>query len=175
MIEDKIPISTRLGCAFADFWITCFIFGILSIVIRHIINLISGNNYEKSLDIAFSYFIAFIVLNKDIFNGQSFMKSILGLQVVDKKTGNVASELHCAIRNTTMLLWPIEAVVLLFSPTRRLGDLIAGTKLIAVERRSSKQWLANVKSKKFSSSSAIALLFGVSFVIFLWFLVRNFT
>jgi uncharacterized RDD family membrane protein YckC len=67
---------------------------------------------------------------KDILNGRSIAKRILKLQVVDNTTGQPASPLKCFIRNLLCVLWPIEVIVAMTNPERRLGDRIAGTKVI---------------------------------------------
>jgi uncharacterized RDD family membrane protein YckC len=67
---------------------------------------------------------------KDIINGRSIAKRILKLQVVDNSTGQPASPLKCFVRNLFCILWPIEVIVALTNPERRLGDRIAGTKLV---------------------------------------------
>jgi uncharacterized RDD family membrane protein YckC len=67
---------------------------------------------------------------KDILNGRSIAKRILKLQVVDNTTGQPASPLKCFVRNLLCVLWPIEVIVAMTNPERRLGDRIAGTKLI---------------------------------------------
>lgn len=68
---------------------------------------------------------------KDSINGQSIAKRILRLQVIDNATGKVAGPLRCFIRNITILVWPVEAIIALTDPGRRLGDRLAGTKLVA--------------------------------------------
>jgi uncharacterized RDD family membrane protein YckC len=70
----------------------------------------------------FSFF-----LNKDIYFGKSVGKHFTGLMVVSVRTGNPASPIQCSVRNLFILLWPLEALVLLLSPKRRIGDLVAGT------------------------------------------------
>lgn len=67
---------------------------------------------------------------KDIVNGRSIAKRILKLQVVDNKTGQVASPLQCYVRNIFCVLWPIEVIVAMINTSRRLGDRVAGTKLV---------------------------------------------
>ena len=67
---------------------------------------------------------------KDNINGRSIAKRILKLQVVDNKTGEVASPLKCFIRNLLCVLWPIEVIVAMVNPNRRLGDRLAGTRLV---------------------------------------------
>jgi uncharacterized RDD family membrane protein YckC len=70
-----------------------------------------------------------IYLNKDIFRGRSLGKWILKMQVLNNKTGLAASPVRCVLRNVTQFIWPIEGLITLFSPGRRLGDLIAGTRI----------------------------------------------
>ncbi|SEG09282.1 RDD family protein [Algoriphagus boritolerans] len=70
---------------------------------------------------------------KDCINGRSIAKRILKLQVVDNSTGQVASPLKCFIRNMFIIIWPIEGIIALTNPSRRLGDRVAGTKLIVFD------------------------------------------
>ncbi len=67
---------------------------------------------------------------KDIINGRSIAKRILKLQVVDNSTGQPASPIKCFVRNLLCVLWPIEVIVAMTNTERRLGDRIAGTKLV---------------------------------------------
>jgi len=67
---------------------------------------------------------------KDIINGRSIGKRILKLQVVDNKTGEVASPLQCFVRDIFCILWLIEVIVAITNTSRRLGDKVAGTKLV---------------------------------------------
>ena len=74
-----------------------------------------------------------IYFNKDLFNGQSPAKRILKLQVIDDMTGYPASPLKCLMRNCTMMFWPLEVLLLLKNPGKRLGDKIAGTSVVYTE------------------------------------------
>lgn len=67
---------------------------------------------------------------KDIINGRSIAKRILKLQVVDNTTGQPASPIKCFVRNLLCVIWPVEVIVAMTNTERRLGDRIAGTKLI---------------------------------------------
>jgi uncharacterized RDD family membrane protein YckC len=67
---------------------------------------------------------------KDIVNGRSISKRILKLQVVDNKSGQVATPLQCFVRNIFCIIWPIEVIVAMTNTSRRLGDKVAGTKLV---------------------------------------------
>jgi hypothetical protein len=70
---------------------------------------------------------------KDCFLGRSPAKRILKLQVVDNTSGKVASPIKCFIRDIFCIIWPVEVIVALVNPNRRIGDFIAGTKLIPYE------------------------------------------
>ena len=87
-----------------------------------------SNWYVYVLNIGFALYFC-----KDSIGGQSPSKRIFKFQVVDNKTGEIASPLRCLVRNIFILLWPIEAILLLINPARRLGDMVAGTKVIIVD------------------------------------------
>lgn len=69
------------------------------------------------------------LLNKDMFFGQSIGKHFVGLRVLHSRSGKAAGPIRCLVRNLFLLLWPIEVLFLLLSPKRRIGDIIAGTKV----------------------------------------------
>jgi len=71
---------------------------------------------------------------KDSFNGRSIGKRIMRLQVVQSETNLAASPLRCFVRNLSLLLWPIEMIVILVRPGRRMGDFIANTKIVDYNR-----------------------------------------
>jgi hypothetical protein len=67
---------------------------------------------------------------KDIINGRSIAKRILKLQLVNNSTGEIASPIRCLVRNIFCIIWPIEVIVSMITPSRRIGDRVAGTKLV---------------------------------------------
>lgn len=67
---------------------------------------------------------------KDMVNGRSLSKRILKLQLVDNNTGEVASPLQCLVRNLFCIIWPVEFIVALANTGRRIGDRVAGTRLV---------------------------------------------
>lgn len=75
-----------------------------------------------------------LYLCKDSFNGRSFGKLVMGLQVVNNETGEAASPLRCLVRNLFIVLWPLEVLVTLAQPERRIGDLVAGTRVAAYDK-----------------------------------------
>ena len=91
----------------------------------------------------------FIYLNKDFFRGKSGGKRILGYQVINLKTNKPASEFQCFIRNLTIPVWPIEVLVGLINPERRIGDFIANTKVIQSEKEKINSIWFDLKNVKF--------------------------
>ena len=73
-------------------------------------------------------FCVFIIYFKDVFAGQSIGKRIMKLKVVclDNKRPNI---IVLIIRNITLLIWPIEALLVLLDKPR-IGDIIAKTKVV---------------------------------------------
>jgi uncharacterized RDD family membrane protein YckC len=70
---------------------------------------------------------------KDSINGRSIGKRIFKIQVVDNTTEEAASPVKCFVRNIFCVIWPVEVIAALINPGRRLGDRIAGTKIIAYD------------------------------------------
>jgi len=88
-----------------------------------------------------SIFAFSLYFNKDAINGRCIGKRAFNFQVIDIKTNAPASSLKCLIRNITVILWPIEVIVSMINTSRRLGDLIAGTRLSSYEPTTEKHSL----------------------------------
>lgn len=94
---------------------------------------VSHEQTNSSLFNDFNYFLLIgfaLYFTKDSINGRSIAKRIFKLQVVENSTGRVASPIRCLIRNLLIIIWPIEVIVCLANPSRRLGDFIAGTRVV---------------------------------------------
>lgn len=77
--------------------------------------------------------ILFVILNKDIASGMSAGKRTFGFKIIDSQTKKEASKLQCMLRNVTMMLWPLEVIITLINPKRRIGDFIAKTEVVETE------------------------------------------
>jgi len=110
-----------------DFFIICAFAGVVGIPIS-VIGFFSKRYFDIDVKWITGIIIFGIGLNKDYFRGKSIAKRAFGF-VVLKKNGSSATRLQCFIRNTTILLAPLEVFISLFSRQRRLGDLLAGTKI----------------------------------------------
>ncbi len=74
-------------------------------------------------------------------------KRHFGYQIVDVKTNSPASELQCVIRNSTMIIWPVEIIVSMFNSKRRLGDFIARTKLVDKDKEAPELIMSEIAEK----------------------------
>lgn len=65
-------------------------------------------------------------------NGQSWAKRLLGMAVVDARTGAPCSLGQSFVRNFLLaVLGPLDWIFILGGEKRRLGDLAAGTQVVA--------------------------------------------
>ena len=123
-----MKLATRLGSMILDHLIMCCIGVVLGIPF-----FIIGFFVKRYLNLNVTFIVGILVFIiyfcKDILNGKSPAKRLLGLQVIDLKTGQPASKIKTIIRNITIPLFPLEVLYTLFSKNRRIGDLLAGTKV----------------------------------------------
>ncbi len=111
-----------------------------------------------------------LVFFKDCINGQSTAKRLIKLQVVDNITGAIATPIQCFLRNLTVLIFPLEVLIIFAQPDRRIGDKIAGTKLVSYNRLTNNKPERSLKKYilPLALSYAIfaALAFGLSKISF---------
>lgn len=137
MTEQKTNAGTRLGSMFLDHIAMSFI-AMIFFVPGMAVGLSSAfeishepNNPDILGGFIYVALIGFaLYLCKDSIHGRSIGKRVSKLQVVDHKSGHVASPIQCFVRNIFCLVWPIEAMVVLASPSRRIGDRVAGTRVV---------------------------------------------
>lgn len=132
----KVSTGTRFATMLLDHFIMTFVITIIAApgVVYDMIQTFGDAGAPPKLFLGNYYLNIFafsLYFNKDIILARSPAKRVLKLQVVDVKTGKPASPVRCLFRNITLVLWPIEAIVALANPERRIGDFIAGTKLMA--------------------------------------------
>lgn len=169
MTEQKVNSGTRFGSMILDLFIMTMIAMIFFIpgMISGFANAFTISHEQTNPDIfgGMSYFglIGFaIYFCKDCVNGRSIAKRILKLQIVDNTTGQVASPLKCFVRNIFCILWPIEAIVALINPSRRIGDQVAGTRLIIFD-----QALEQPKLNFGQIAIALGLAYGFMIIVML--------
>lgn len=142
------PRIKRILSMFLDHCIMCLLIVPLGFLIFGLGALMKDNlNNEIGMVLIFIPF--FVYLNKDFFNAKSPAKRILGFQIIDRKTNNPANELQCFVRNLTICVaWPLEVIVGLINPERRIGDFLANTKVIISEKEKLKSIWSDLRNTK---------------------------
>lgn len=173
MNEQKVNSGTRLAAMFIDHFIMTFAMMIFAIpgMITSFAKAFNVGHDQPETDIfgysAYIMLIGFAVYwCKDSINGRSPAKRILKLQVVDNATGIAASPIKCWVRSIFLVLWPLEAIVALINPNRRIGDFVAGTKVVPFQP-------GTVKQKVNWRGTAIALLLAYAVIGIPFYLVKS--
>ena len=131
----KPDAGTRLGSMLLDHFIMSVIASVVMIPAMIPIFTQAFNVSHDPADFDFikigffAYAGAALYFCKDGFNGRSLAKRALNLQVVDQDSGHPASPYKCFIRNIFCIFWPVEVIATLINPARRIGDIIAGTRV----------------------------------------------
>jgi uncharacterized RDD family membrane protein YckC len=163
---DKL-LSTRLQSISLDFsyilsLLIPFIIVIIIFIFTDIFDIQNiGFDIVNTLFYLVMLLVIFFVLNKDIFNGQSIGKRIHGYKVVGNNTNELPSDFKLMIRNITIAIWPIDLAYSIINPYRRLGDLIAGTKVIKCEITDPETILKDMDEKKFNGNSFQTFLLSI--------------
>ncbi|MBU2555539.1 MAG: RDD family protein [Bacteroidetes bacterium] len=172
MIKKKVTAGSRIGAMLLDHIVMTFI--IMFLVLPFTIGSFDGIT-DESTTTPFSsglvlYAMIFgmsLYLNKDMIQGKSVAKRALKQEVVDIKTGEVASSLKCLVRNLTIAVWPIEVIAVLISPSQRIGDFIAGTR---VEYKTDER---NSKPKIDFKNLLLSILLGFMIIYLGSFLIKG--
>ena len=167
-------LNRRLKSIFGDFMFIiiiflpiCVLFMIPSIfLVKDFDGVMKPENIMLSLGILPYSLFLFMILNKDFFQGRSVAKRIQGYQVVNHKTSEVASEVQCMLRNITLIICPIEAFFILISPKQRLGDVIAGTRVIDKEQIHPETILAEMNGIDKSKNHKRLIYYSIAISIF---------
>lgn len=168
MENNEVSVGSRIGSMLLDHFIMSFILTILVVPFSFIG--LSETLSEESTQTAFNadlFLYALVLglslyLNKDAIKGKSLAKRILKQEVIDIKTGEIASPIKCFVRNILIILWPIEVIVVLASPSRRIGDLIAGTKVVNISTERNDNVSVNFKQVAISIALGFLIMFAIS-------------
>ncbi|WP_459209701.1 RDD family protein [Aquimarina rhabdastrellae] len=118
------------------------------------------------------FLILFIYLNKDFYKAKSPAKRLLGYQVIHLKSKKPATEVQCFIRNLTICIaWPIEVVMGLINPERRIGDYIANTKVVIAEKETITTIWTDLKHTKLKLNFAWIIIIGMIYFYLLYLLM----
>jgi len=164
MIEtQKISIKLRLLSMLLDHFFICFITIPPIVLLDHLLPVRTLDNYWFPL-------IFIIYLNKDFAKGKSIAKRILGLRIVDHKTGETANEWQCFLRNIFTMLWPIEVLFTLFSPTRKIGDYLASTHIRRSKEEKIFSIITDMKEFRMSITTLWLVISSIGYGILVYFI-----
>ena len=159
-ISNGNPRIIRVLSMLLDHFMMCLIVVPLMVLIFGLGTLMKYN-LNSGIEITLVFIPFFIYLNKDFFRAKSPSKRILGFQVIDLKTNKPANELQCFLRNLTICVaWPLEVIVGLINPERRIGDFIANTKVIVSEKEKLKSIWKDLKNTKLKTNFIGILIIG---------------
>lgn len=119
--------------------------------------------FEEVAFLSLLFFPFTIYFLKDSYRGKSIGKRILGYQVLNRSNDKIANNLQCFIRNLFIIIWPLEVLISLFSPTIRLGDLVANTKVVKAEKEPFKSIFKEIKETKFTYRSIIIVFISIGY------------
>ena len=160
-VENSNPRINRILSMFLDHCIMCLLIVPLGFLIFGL-GVLMKDNLSNGIGIVLVFIPFFIYLNKDFFNAKSPAKRILGFQVIDRKTNKPANELQCFVRNLTICVaWPLEVIVGLINPERRIGDFLVNTKVIKSEKEKFKSIWTDLKNTKPKMNFIGILIIGV--------------
>ena len=117
-----------------DIFISALLYMIIGIIPMYDDLILISEDLNKYFYIVFGVGLLIITvafIGKDAINGQSIGKRITKIKVVDEK-GCIANIFKCIIRNITIYIWPVEALLVLFDK-KKLGDRLAGTSVVECE------------------------------------------
>lgn len=135
--EQKTEVGTRVLSMFLDYTVMIIVAMIFFIpkMLSDTSMSLDVTHHQKSQEIlGLSAYLGLIGLAlffcKDSIGGQSIIKRLLKLQIIEKRSGKVASPIRCLVRNLFFVIWPVELIMTIVNPSRRLGDMVAGTLVV---------------------------------------------
>lgn len=125
-ITDQISLNTRLASIVIDQALVIFLCSMVVAPAAFLVEELSPFLYEPYDYLAL--LAPTMYLCKDIIGPRSLGKRLLNLQIVNEGDRQAAPA-RCVMRNMTLLIWPIELLIAMLNPSRKLGDRLAGTRL----------------------------------------------
>jgi len=125
-------MGRRIGAFLLDHFILSFI------CIIPLVFYLRKNHLENFFSWFFIFLFAAMIIYalKDIF-GRSFGKWVFGLSILNTDDlQNKPKVINRILRNITVYIWPVEAIIMLKSlDGRRLGDKLAHTQIVYTSKR----------------------------------------
>jgi uncharacterized RDD family membrane protein YckC len=173
---DRFPLSIlnpRFKSMISDLWFSmAIVFPLfLLIMVPYFVFIAihgdSPNSFKIYISVAMIpwLILLFIILNKDCVNGMSAGKRTFGFKIIDYRTKELASDFQCMIRNITMFVWPLEAIMILINSKRRIGDYIAKTEVEKTDIKPIESLMTELQVKQRLSSKLVYTSIVVSVLL----------
>ncbi len=107
---------------------------------------------------------------KDIINeGQSIGKRIVGLRIInDNKSNNKGkrvSNRNLILRNIFIFIWPLELLMIIINPEKRMADFKLKTKIIPCKTKNKLPIFSNVKQYLLTFVGVFIITLGIFYLI----------
>lgn len=125
-----------IGERMFSFLIDYFIFTLLFLVVGFNVFTVITERNLLPMNIMIILVILLTYIFKDIFNGRSLGKRLfrLGVRCIEDPS-ILPNKWRLLLRNITLIIWPIEFFIIIFSPTGiRLGDRLAKTIVVKLDK-----------------------------------------
>jgi len=132
-------LTKRISAVFIDFVILC----IISIPFIILLLVFFDNILSHIILLSFLYTT---FLCRDLFKGRSFGKQINKLCIESLDNKNI-SNIRLIFRKIFNFIWPLELLICAINPSRKLGDLICGTKIVLMNNNVKPENLPNKLNK----------------------------
>lgn len=167
MSYQAVKTGHRFAGMFIDYMIVFIGLGflsVLSLILMDFSDLAMESSYNMAEAVTkWAIIILFALwMAKDVFGARSLAKRALKQQILHNKTEAAADPFVTLLRNLLSFAWPLEFIWALINPERRLGDFVAGTKLVSYQDQSP---AASPELWRSFAALGISLLF--------WFLLIN--
>ena len=139
-------MGRRISAVFIDFGLAAVIQAVLMflfIILPMIQNQIDSSE-ALSRNFAVTSIASLYMLLRDCLKGRSVGKRIMKLSVVPADNDRMPLTARLFIRNVLIVIWPVE-VALLLSGNQRLGDRIAGTRVVECSKSNGPEFFHNSK------------------------------
>jgi uncharacterized RDD family membrane protein YckC len=130
-VKHLAPIGDRIMARFID---TVICFALAATVGFIVLHLPEAAFHPAYLLLAPASFLGYLLLADSMASGQSFGKKWNGIAVVDKQTHEQCTAIQSLIRNFFIAtLGIVDMALVLGDQGQRIGDRLAGTKVVKVE------------------------------------------
>ncbi|MFD0675192.1 RDD family protein [Cohnella sp. GCM10027633] len=130
-------MKDRILAFLIDHIIGTIIFGIVFVLINLNSFIAPTNENINSRFESFNFVLAIGMIFyflRDVFEGRSPGKRVLGIAVRGKEDSDrVPGKFHLILRNITLIIWPIELIILVIKG-QRIGEMISKTQIKSISK-----------------------------------------